>query len=163
MTLSSSAIFSLLLVSVFALLVTAVVTFNRPHSSMAQDNSNISLSINPTGINMSNFTNANVSSAETNMTNITKIPGVVNATSGQVIPLQKIVTLKDNASDSELQGLISSVKAKGAEVLFTYNIPKGFSFRAPNDQVLNEIVSNIQQNPSVISIVSDVTVGIMPQ
>jgi hypothetical protein len=144
------------------------VAFNYTQSTMAQDNSNISLSTQHNdSINMSNLTKTNAnatSSADTNMTGITNITGVSNATSGEPIPLQQIVTLKNTVSDSELNAIVNEVKNKGAEVLFTYKeVIKGFAFRASDSQVLQDIVSSLQNNPSVESVIPDKTVGIMSQ
>jgi hypothetical protein len=158
----------LFLATFVSLLLTIVVAlaFNHTQSTMAQNNSNMSLTTQQNNnINMSNFTNTDAnatSAADTNMTGITNITGISNATSGEPIPLQQIVTLKNTASDSELNAIVNEVKSKGAEVLFTYReVIKGFAFRAPDSQVLQQIVSSLQNNPSVESVIPDKTVGIM--
>jgi hypothetical protein len=169
LTLSSSAVlFLLILASTISLLLIVVVdaAFNQIQSATAQNNSNMSLSTQlSNSINMSNFTKTNAnatSAADTNMTDIMNITGISNATSGEPIPLQQIVTLKNTVSDSELNAIVNDVKNKGAEVLFTYKeVIKGFAFRAPDSQVLQEIVSSLQNNPSVESVIPDKTVGIM--
>ena len=76
----------------------------------------------------------------------------------KLIPLQQIVTLKDSASDSAFNDTINEVKSKGAEIVYNYkDLLNAFAFRAPNDQVLMDIVADLKNNPSVSSVTTDKT------
>jgi Peptidase inhibitor I9 len=134
---------------------------NQPMAAAQENNSNISSSLQVGNVtNMSGFT-GNESENATRIENITEIS---NATSGEAIPLQQIVTLKNSAPDSVFNDVVSEVKSKGAEIIYNYkDLLNAFAFRAPNDQVLMDIVTDLKNNPSVASVTTDKTAGIMPE
>lgn len=98
-----------------------------------------------------------------NTTQIKNITEVSNATAGEAIPLQQIVTLRDSASESVLNNVVNEVKSKGGEIIHTYNQLNSFAFRAPDNQVLTDIITGLKNNPSVSSVTTDKTAGIMPE
>jgi hypothetical protein len=99
-----------------------------------------------------------------NVAQVKNITEVSNATSGEPIPLQQIVTLKRSASDSVFNDVINEVKSKGGEIIYNYKeLLNAFAFRAPNDQILVDIVSDLRNNPSVESVTTDKTAGIMQE
>ena len=144
-----------------ASLVGVTSNINSIPSAIAQENnSNIS-----SGLQLGNITNMSGSTDKEpeNATQIKNITEVSNATSGEAIPLQQIVTLKDSASESVLNNVVNEVKKKGGEIIHTYNQLSSFAFRAPNNQVLSDIVTILKNNPSVSSVTTDKTAGIMPE
>jgi hypothetical protein len=139
--------------------------YNPPFVTAQENNSNISPSLQ-----MGNITNMTTSdenltdSSLENITGVKNITEIANVTAGEVIPLQQIVTLKSSAPDSEFNNLVNEVKSKGAEIIHTYKeLLNAFAFRAPNDQVLTDIVTQLKNNPSVESVVPDKKAGIMPE
>lgn len=136
-------------------------SINSFPSAMAQENnSNIS-----SGLRLGNITNMSGSADKEseNTTQIKNITEVSNATAGEAIPLQQIVTLKDSASESVFNNIVNEVKSKGGEIIYTYNQLNSFAFRAPDNQVLTDIVTGLKNNPSVSSVTTDKTAGIMPE
>jgi hypothetical protein len=133
---------------------------SKPLAAAQENNSNI-LPNSQVGdvTNMSGSTEQD----SKNFTDVKNITQVSNATSGEAIPLQQIVTLRDSATDSDLNDLVNEVKSKGAEIIYTYNQLKSFAFRASNTQVLSDIITDLKNNPSVLSVTTDKTAGIMPQ
>jgi hypothetical protein len=136
--------------------------YNLPLAIALENNSNIS-----SGLQVGNITNMTSSkenltdSSLENTTQIKNITELSNVTAGEAIPLQQIVTLKASASDSAFNDLVNEVKSKGAEIIHTYKMLNAFAFRAPNDQVLTDIVANLKNNTSVESVTPDKSVGIM--
>jgi hypothetical protein len=98
-----------------------------------------------------------------NTTQIKNITEVSNAAAGEAIPLQQIVTLKDSVSESVLDNVVNEVKRKGGEIIHTYNQLNSFAFRAPDNQILTDIVTGLKNNPSVSSVTTDKTAAIMPE
>lgn len=151
------------LVWVIMLFVAGTVDSNNQHLAEAQgNNSNISSSLQ-----LGNITNnmsspiENESKSATEVRNITEIS---NATSGEAIPLQQIVTLRSSASDSVFNDVITKVKSKGGEIIYSYKeLLNAFAFRAPNDQILTDIVGDLRNDPSVESVTTDKTAGIMQE
>ena len=145
------------------LFVAGTVDSNNQHLAEAQgNNSNISSSLQ-----LGNITNnmsspiENESKSATEVRNITEIS---NATSGEAIPLQQIVTLRSSASDSVFNDVITKVKSKGGEIIYSYKeLLNAFAFRAPNDQILTDIVGDLRNDPSVESVTTDKTAGIMQE
>lgn len=135
-----------------------VDTNSFPLAMAQENNSNIS-----SGIQLGNITNMSTDKESENTTQIKNITEVSNATAGQAIPLQQIVTLKDSASESVLNNVINEVKSKGGEIIHTYNQLNSFAFRAPDNQVLTDIVTGLKNNPSVSSVTIDKTAGITPE
>jgi len=136
---------------------------NQPTAAAQENNSNISSSLQVGNVtNMSGSTgNESESESATQIENITEIS---NTTSGEAIPLQQIVTLKDSVPDSVFNDVVNEVKSKGAEIIYNYkDLLNAFAFRAPNDQVLMGIVTDLKNNPSVASVTTDKTAGIMPE
>jgi hypothetical protein len=134
---------------------------NSIPSVIAQENnSNIS-----SGLQLGNITKMSGSTDKEseNTTQIKNITEVSNATSGEAIPLQQIVTLKDSASESVLNNVVNEVKSMGGEIIHTYNQLNSFAFRAPDNQVLADIVAGLKNNPSVSSVTTDKTAGIFPE
>lgn len=149
-----------------ALAVGMANSLYNPHSVIAQENkSNIS-----SGLQLGSITNMTSSdenltdSSLENTTGVKNITEISNVTAGEAIPLQQIVILKSSASNSTFNDLVNEVKSKGAEIIHTYkDLLNGFAFRAPNDQVLTDIVTDLKNNSSVESVTPDKTAGIMPQ
>jgi hypothetical protein len=133
---------------------------NLPSATSQENNSNIA-----SGLQLGNITNMSgaTDKEQENATQIKNITEVSNATSGEAIPLQQIVTLRDSASESVFNNTVNEVKSKGAEILYTYNQLNSFAFRAPNNQVLTDIVTGLKNNPSVSSVTTDRSAGIMPE
>ena len=126
-----------------------------------ENNSNISSSLQVGNVTNMSGSTGNESENDTQIENITEIS---NATSGEAIPLQQIVTLKNSAPDSVFNDVVNEVKSKGAEIIYNYkDLLNAFAFRAPNDQVLMDIVTDLKNNPSVASVTTDKTAGIMPE
>lgn len=99
-----------------------------------------------------------------NATEVRNITEIGNVTSGEAIPLQQIVTLRNSTSDSVFNDVINEVKSKGGEIIYSYKeLLNAFAFRAPNDQILTDIVTDLRNNPSVESITTDKTAGIMQE
>jgi hypothetical protein len=141
--------------------IALIGNINSIPSVMAQENnSNIS-----SGLQLGNITNISGSTDKKyeNATEIKNITEVSNATSGEAIPLQQIVTINDSASESIFNNIINEVKGKGGEIIYTYNQLNSFAFRAPDNQVLADIVTGLKNNPSVSSVTTDKTAGIFPE
>ena len=140
--------------------------YNVPLVIAQENNSNIS-----SGLQVGNITNMTSSkenltdtSLEQNTTQIKNITELSNVTAGEAIPLQQIVTLKSSASDSAFNDVVNEVKSKGAEIIHTYKeLLNAFAFRAPNDQVLTDIVTDLKNNTFVESVIPDKEAGIMPE
>jgi Peptidase inhibitor I9 len=159
---------SVVLLTIFTNMVLVVGmanSFYNPALVIAQENnSNIS-----SGLQMdNNITNMTISdenltdSSLQNTTGVKNITEISNVTAGEAISLQKIVTLKRSAPDSAFNDLVNEVKSKGAEIIHTYKeLLNAFAFRAPNDQVLTEIVTDLKNNTFVESVTPDKSVGIM--
>jgi hypothetical protein len=97
-----------------------------------------------------------------NTTGVKNITEISNVTAGEAIPLQQIVTLKSSAPDSAFNDLVNEVNRMGAEVVHTYKeLLNAFAFRAPNDQVMTDIVTDLKNNTFVESVTPDKSVGIM--
>lgn len=143
-------------------LVGVVGKINNPTLAVAQENnSNIS-----SGLQLGNITNMSGSTENEsqNATQIKNITEISNTTSGEPIPLQQIVTLKNSSSDTAFNDIVNEVKNKGGEIIYNYkDILNAFAFRAPNDQVLTDIVTDLKNNASVASVTTDKTAGIMPE
>jgi hypothetical protein len=144
---------------------TANSFYNLPQITAQENNSNIL-----SGLQISNITNMTTSdenltdSSLENTTGVKNITDIANVTADEAIPLQQIVTLKSSAPDSAFNDLVNEVKSKGAEIIYTYKeLLNAFAFRAPNDQVLTAIVTDLRNNPSVESVVSDKRAGIMQE
>lgn len=137
-----------------------VNTNSFPLAMAQENNSNIS-----SGIQLGNITNMSGSTDKEseNTTQIKNITEVSNATAGEAIPLQQIVTLRDSASESVLNNVVNEVKSKGGEIIHTYNQLNSFAFRAPDNQVLTDIITGLKNNPSVSSVTTDKTAGIFPE
>jgi hypothetical protein len=144
------------------LLVAGIMDNNNRHLAKAQgNNSNISSSSElGSTTNMSSPTK----NESENVAQVKNITEVSNATSGEPIPLQQIVTLKSSASESVFNDVINEVKSKGGEIIYSYKeLLNAFAFRAPNDLILIDIVSDLRNNPSVESVITDKTAGIMQE
>lgn len=158
---------SVVLLTIFTNIVLVVGVANSsygPTLAIAQENnSNISSSLQIGNItNMTSSDENLTDSSLENTTGIKNITEISNVTAGEEIPLQQIVTLKSSAPDSAFNDLINEVNRKGAEVVHTYKeLLNAFAFRAPNDQVLTDIVSQLKNNPFVESVTPDKSVGIM--
>lgn len=139
--------------------------YNMPLVTAQENNSNISSGLSVGNItNMTSSNENSTNSSSENTTGVKNITEIANVTAGEVIPLQQIVTLKKSASDSEFNNLVNEVKSKGAEIIHTYKeLLNAFAFRAPNDQVLTDIVTDLKSNSSVESVTPDKTAGIMPE
>jgi subtilisin family serine protease len=84
---------------------------------------------------------------------------------GQLIPFQQIVIVNDSVSKdiqstkSTIQALTDIVKNLGAEVIYSYdNAIAGFAFKAPNQQVTDNIVAALSLDRRVKFIEQDKTV-----
>jgi hypothetical protein len=143
-------------------LVGTVEKLNSPALAVAQENnSNIS-----SGLQLVNITNMSGSTENESQTaaQIKNITEVSNTTSGEPIRLQQIVTLKNSASDTVFNDIVNEVKNKGGEIVYNYkDILNAFAFRAPNDQILTDIVTDLKNNASVASVTTDKTAGITPE
>lgn len=139
--------------------------YNMPLVTAQENNSNISSGLSVGNItNMTSSNENSTNSSSENTTGVKNITEIANVTAGEVIPLQQIVTLKKSASDSEFNNLVNEVKSKGAEIIHNYKeLLNAFAFRAPNDQVLTDIVTDLKSNSSVESVTPDKTAGIMPE
>jgi hypothetical protein len=139
--------------------------YNIPLVTAQENNSNISSGLQVGNItNMTSSNENSTNSSSENTTGVKNITEIGNVTAGEVIPLQQIVTLKKSASDSEFNNLVNEVKSKGADIIHTYKeLLNAFAFRAPNDQVLTDIVTELKNNSSVESVTPDKTAGIMPE
>jgi subtilisin len=84
---------------------------------------------------------------------------------GQLIPFQQIVIVNDSMSKniqstkSTIQALTDIVENLGAEVIYSYNsaIP-GFAFKAPNQQVTDNVIEVLSSDPRVNFVEQDKTV-----
>lgn len=139
--------------------------YNLPFVTAQENNSNISPSLRIGNITNMTTSDENLTdSSLENTTGIKNITEIANVTAGEAIPLQQIVTLKSSAPDSEFNNLVNEVKNKGADIIHTYKeLLNAFAFRAPNNQVLTDIVTQLKNNPSVESVVPDKKAGIMPE
>jgi hypothetical protein len=160
---------SIVLLTIFTNIVLAVGMansfYNIPLVIAQENNSNIS-----SGLQIGNITNMSTSdenltdSSLENTTGVKNITEITNVTAGEAIPLQQIVTLKSSASDSAFNDVVNEVKSKGAEIIHTYKeLLNAFAFRAPNDQVLTDIVTDLKNNTFVESVIPDKEAGIMPE
>jgi subtilisin family serine protease len=84
---------------------------------------------------------------------------------GQLIPFQQIVIVNDSMSKdiqsikSTIQALTDIVENLGAEVIYSYNSAMtGFAFKAPNQQVTDNVIQVLSSDPRVNSIEQDKTV-----
>jgi hypothetical protein len=148
------------IIPVSMLFVAGTIDSNNQHLAEAQgNNSNISSSLQLGNITNMSSPTENESENATGARNITEIS---NATSGEAIPLQQIVTLRSSASDSVFNDVINKVKSKGGEIIYSYKeLLNAFAFRAPNDQILTGILGDLRNDPSVESVTTDKTAGIM--
>ena len=139
--------------------------YNIPLVTAQENNSNISSSLQVGNItNMTSSNENSTNSSSENTTGVKNITEIANVTAGEAIPLQQIVTLKSSAPDSAFNDLVNEVKSKGADIIHTYKeLLNAFAFRAPNDQVLTDIVTDLKNNSSVESVTPDKTAGIMPE
>lgn len=81
----------------------------------------------------------------------------------QTIPNQYVVMLENNTTDKALKALINEVQNKGAQIIGAYpELFKGFSFRAPDNQTAEKVLSQLHQNPLVESVTPDREVSIQP-
>ena len=150
-----------MLIAMASLAGIANVVNNQPEAAAQENNSNISSSLQVGNVTNMSGSTGNESENATQIENITELS---NATSGEAIPLQQIVTLKNSAPDSVFNDVVNEVKSKGAEIVYNYkDLLNAFAFRAPNDQVLMDIVTDLKNNPSVASVTTDKTAGIMPE
>lgn len=145
------------------LLVAGTIDSNNQHLAEAQgNNSNISSSLQLG--NITNNMSSPIENESENATEVRNITEISNASSGEAIPLQQIVTLRSSASDSVFNDVITKVKSKGGEIIYSYKeLLNAFAFRAPNDQVLTDIVGDLRNDPSVESVTTDKTAGIMQE
>ena len=84
---------------------------------------------------------------------------------GQLIPFQEIVIVNDSMSKdiqstkSTIQALTDIVENLGAEVIYSYNSAiAGFAFKAPNQQVTDNVIKVLSSDPRVNSVEQDKTV-----
>jgi subtilisin len=84
---------------------------------------------------------------------------------GLLIPFQEIVIVNDSLSKdiqstkSTIQALIDIVENLGAEVIYSYNSAiAGFAFKAPNQQVTDNVIKVLSSDPRVNSVEQDKTV-----
>jgi subtilisin family serine protease len=84
---------------------------------------------------------------------------------GQLIPFQHIVIVNDSMSKdiqstkSTIQALTDTVENLDAEVIYSYNSAMtGFAFKAPNQQVTDNVIQVLSSDPRVNSIEQDKTV-----
>lgn len=84
---------------------------------------------------------------------------------GEIIPFQQIVIVNGSmAKDmqsivSAIQALTTTVENLGAEVIYTYNNAiAGFAFKAPNEQISDNIIRVLSSDPRVSFIEQDKTV-----
>ena len=84
---------------------------------------------------------------------------------GEKIPNQYLVLLKEDAVNTTqsleitLQNLTSEVKIRGAELLYTYEQANpGFLIKAPNEQVLNQVLPILRADPRVAFTEQDQTI-----
>ena len=84
---------------------------------------------------------------------------------GQLIPFQQIVIVNDSMSKdikstkSTIQALTNTVENLGAEVIYSYNSAMiGFAFKAPNQQITDNVIRVLSSDPRVNSIEQDKTV-----
>jgi hypothetical protein len=150
------------IIPVSMLFVAGAIDSNNQHLAEAQgNNSNIS-----SGLQLGNITNMSspIENESENATEVRNITEISNATSGEAIPLQQIVTLRSSASDSVFNDVINKVKSKGGEIIYSYKeLLNAFAFRAPNDQILTGILGDLRNDPSVESVTTDKTAGIMQE
>lgn len=152
----------LVAILVSMLLVAGTMDNNNQHLAEAQgNNSNISSSSELGSTTNMSSPIENESESVAQVRNITEVS---NATSGEPIPLQQIVTLKSSATDAVFNDVINEVRSKGGEIIYSYKeLLNAFAFRAPNDQILTDIVTDLSSNPSVESVTTDKTAGIMQE
>ena len=151
------------IIPVSILFFAGTIDSDNQHLAEAQrNNSNISSSLQLG--NITNNMSSPIENESENATEVRNITEISNATSGEAIPLQQIVTLRSSASDSSFNDVINKVKSKGGEIIYSYKeLLNAFAFRAPNDQVLTDIVSDLRNDPSVESVTTDKTAGIMQE
>ena len=136
----------------------ALVVIAQENNSNISSDSQIDNNIKNMAISDENLTD----SSPENTSGVKNITGISNVTAGEAIPLQQIVTLKSSAPDSAFNDLVNQVKSKGAEIIHTYKeLLNAFSFRAPNDQILRDIVTDLKNNAFVESVTPDKSAGIM--
>ena len=81
---------------------------------------------------------------------------------GEKIPNQYLVLLKEDAVnttqslETTLQNLTREVKIRGADLLYTYE--QGFLMKAPNEQVLNQVLAILRADPRVAFVEQDQTI-----
>jgi subtilisin len=108
----------------------------------------------------------NISSIEPRPINITaNSSDVETEEGGQLIPFQQIVLVNDSAAKdiqstkSTIQALTIVVENLGAEVIYSYNSAiAGFAFKAPNQQVTDNVIKALSSDPRVNSVEQDKTV-----
>ena len=84
---------------------------------------------------------------------------------GQLIPFQQIVIVNNSIAkdiqtlQSTIQALTNIVENLGAEVIYTYNsVLSGFTFKAPSQQVEDNIIKVLSSDPRVNFVEQDKTV-----
>jgi subtilisin family serine protease len=84
---------------------------------------------------------------------------------GQLIPFQQIVIVNDSMSmdiqstKNTVQALTDIVENLGAEVIYTYNSAiAGFAFKAPNQEVTDNVIKVLSSDSRVNSVEQDKTV-----
>ncbi|MGA9845692.1 MAG: S8 family serine peptidase [Nitrososphaeraceae archaeon] len=84
---------------------------------------------------------------------------------GKKIPFQDIVVLKDEIANNTLtlkntfSALTMLVENFGAEIIYTYNSTvAGFAFKAPNQQIFNQLTDVLRVDPRVREVEQDRTV-----
>ena len=83
---------------------------------------------------------------------------------GQLIPFQQIVIVNSTSKDiqslnSTIQALTDIVENLGAEVIYSYNSAiAGFAFKAPNQQVTDNVSKTLSSDPRVSYVEQDKTV-----
>ena len=89
---------------------------------------------------------------------------VVTEEGGQLIPFQQIVIVNSTSKDvqslnSTIQALTDIVENLGAEVIYSYNSAiAGFTFKAPNQQVTDNVIKALSSDPRVNFVEQDKTV-----
>ena len=84
---------------------------------------------------------------------------------GEIIPFQQIVIVNNSIAkdiqtlQSTIQALTNIVENLGAEVIYTYNsVISGFTFKAPSQQVADNIIEVLSSDPRVNFVEQDKTV-----
>jgi subtilisin len=108
--------------------------------------------VTPEGSSRPNILTANASDVETKA-------------GGEIIPFQQIVIVNNSVAkdaqsvQSTIQALTDIVENQGAEVIYTYNsVITGFTFKAPSQQVADDIINVLSSDPRVNFVEQDKTV-----